>query len=160
MGVPQARERSFFLCRRLDLNLPGIKLDFSEPVIPVAKAIAGCRTDGRRLPPSLHQDWLRIKNGMEKRYTSTAIIDPMEPAPTLTSKCTSSEGSILHWESPRKLSAHEAIRLQTFPEDYDFLDSEPGYVMGMSVPPFMMQRVADQVLRQWVIPGRERASQP
>lgn len=150
MGVPQSRERSFFLCRRLDLNLPPIKLDFRENPIPVAKAIAGCQTNGKRLPPSLHKDWLKIKSGLEPRYHSTAIIDPMRPSPTLTTKCTSPEGSIMHWDRPRKLSPHEAIRLQTFPEDYDFMDSEPGYVMGMSVPPFMMQRVADQVLRQWV----------
>ena len=33
MGVPQKRERVFFVCQRNDLNLPKLKLDFNEKVI-------------------------------------------------------------------------------------------------------------------------------
>lgn len=152
MGVPQSRERTFFLSRRKDLGLPAITLDFRDRPIPVVLATQGCSKDGRPLPPSLHSDWLRIKNESGKRYTSTSVIDPLKPSPTLTSKCTSSEGSLMHWEEPRKISAHEAMRIQTFPEDYQFKAMDPGYVIGMSVPPRMMERVASQVRAQWLDP--------
>lgn len=33
MGVPQARERAFFIARRKDLNMPKISLDFNEEPI-------------------------------------------------------------------------------------------------------------------------------
>jgi DNA (cytosine-5)-methyltransferase 1 len=34
MGVPQKRERVFFICQRKDLNLPKLKLEFNEDAIP------------------------------------------------------------------------------------------------------------------------------
>jgi DNA (cytosine-5)-methyltransferase 1 len=39
----------------------------------------------------------------------------------------------------------ELVRLQTFPDDYNSLETDLGYVVGMSVPPFMMQRVANRI---------------
>ncbi len=52
-----------------------------------------------------------------------------------------------HYSEPRLITYAEAKRLQTFPDDYDFMDIDGRYVCGMSVPPFMTQRVALEVAK-------------
>ena len=47
------------------------------------------------------------------------------------------------------LNSYEIKRIQTFPEDFNFLNTDPCYVMGMSVPPFMTQRVALEIYNNW-----------
>lgn len=37
-----------------------------------------------------------------------------------------------------------------FPQDYDFGRQSPHYICGMSVPPLMMARVAQNVHQQWI----------
>jgi site-specific DNA-cytosine methylase len=45
----------------------------------------------------------------------------------------------------------ELIRLGSFPDNYQFRSrSRAGYLIGMSVPPRMMQFVAGEVTRQWL----------
>ena len=61
---------------------------------------------------------------------------------------TSSVRPILYSE-PRYMSDIELIRLQTFPDDYKFKNNDPNYICGMSVPPFMTQRIALEIGRQW-----------
>src|SRR5690606_8715032 len=41
MGVPQSRERVFFICTRKDLKLGKLKLEFTQKAIPLGKALAG-----------------------------------------------------------------------------------------------------------------------
>ena len=53
------------------------------------------------------------------------------------------------WDKPYYLSKQELVRLQTFPEDYNFLDQQTQYVTGMSVPPFMIERIVASVIEQW-----------
>ena len=71
---------------------------------------------------------------------------PNEPSATITghSECT------LHWSEPRALTDYEISLISTFPVDYDFNGhKKPGYVMGMAVPPFMMNRISDEIYKQW-----------
>ena len=56
----------------------------------------------------------------------------------------------MHWQEPRRITKEEAIRLQTFPDDYDFAGNSGFYAIGMSVPPIMMQRLAVEIKRQWL----------
>jgi DNA (cytosine-5)-methyltransferase 1 len=151
MGVPQARERTFFLARRLDLHLPPFVLDFAEPTITVRNAFAG-------LPP---QEEPPASPGILRYLVRTAPGDSLSsvhpkgsmfnlvklhhdrPANTVTATC-----PMYHPEEPRRISGAEAMRLQTFPDDYDGLGQDMRYVCGMSVPPFMMQRLALEIGRQ------------
>jgi DNA (cytosine-5)-methyltransferase 1 len=58
----------------------------------------------------------------------------------------------MHDQEPRNLSALELTRIQSFPDDYKYgkpADRHAGYVCGMSVPPYMTQRVALEIGRQW-----------
>jgi len=103
----------------------------------------------RPLAKCLVEDWHRIKKYGKGRYHSVSIADPNKPCSTLTSKCWSNEGSVLHWDEPRKFNEAELKIISSFPQDYNFLDIDPGYVMGMSVPPFMTNRLAHQILRQY-----------
>ena len=66
-----------------------------------------------------------------------------QPSMTVTSSA-----YFTHPKVPRRLTDFEYIRLQSFPDDYDFLDVPAQYVCGMSVPPFMMNRVATQIATQ------------
>lgn len=152
MGVPQARERTFFVARRKDLGIPVLRLEFSEAVISCRKAFDGI-LDGskyRALSSGTKELmlWRKAKPGdafskvTDKGWFSNAKISPLLPSRTVTA-CS----HLYHWSQPRCLSAAEFIRLQSFPEDYDFLDASTSYVCGMSVPPLMTQRVALEVAK-------------
>jgi len=155
MSVPQRRERVFFVARRTDLGLPDLKLSFSDPPITARRALEGASTVGaRRLTAETEALWARCKPGdnlgtVHERGSRFADykLDPDRASNTVTG---SSIHQLMHWAEPRYLSADEIRRLQTFPTDYDFCGNEPHYVCGMSVPPFMMQRVASEIRRQWL----------
>ncbi|MES3012610.1 MAG: DNA (cytosine-5-)-methyltransferase [Pseudomonadota bacterium] len=156
MGVPQRRERTFFVSIRSDLNMPRITLDFREDPIPFS-AIKEAGAKAARL--SDHAQWLwnnkidsdknigEINARLRGKASNfnTSIVHDRDVLPTIVSGAT----KLLHSE-PRAMSELETIRAQTFPDNYDFGKARPRYVCGMSVPPFMMQRVADQVWKQWL----------
>jgi DNA (cytosine-5)-methyltransferase 1 len=147
MGVPQRRERSFFICRRKDLALPKINLSFDETPISFRQAVAGTIGNGKPLPDRLRVIYDRIHPG--KGLGEIGGFDSQKriemDRPTLTVTATNRH---MHPQDKRFLSDSEIIRLQTFPDDYQFFDQDVGYFCGMSVPPFMMQRVADQIYKQ------------
>lgn len=152
MGVPQARERTVFVARRKDLELPPLRLAFGETPITVSQILRGADTgDGRKLTGKVLDEWHKTKiGGSSEKYFQLVRPNLARPSPTITASAGGGGASVTHPLEPRKFSTGEARRLQTFPEDYNFLNVDPLYVMGMSVPPFMMQRIADQILRQWL----------
>lgn len=152
MGVPQARERTFFISRRRDLNLPEIKLEFNEPVIAVEDAIKGRDPNGELLSEAFARWWRKTPPGKAFSYAhfkgsffNSQKLHPRMPANTTTATKASVQ---CHWHEPRMLSDHELIVVQSFPDDFDFCGHPVKYVCGMSVPPLMMQRVASEVARQ------------
>lgn len=153
MGVPQYRERTFFVARRTDLAMPKIRLDFRGEAIPVSSAFRGVRVEpAKRLTPETAALWRRVgawgnlgevhPNG--SRF-SVKKLDPSRPSRTVTA---SSGSELTHWSEPRYFSGPEIVRLQSFPDDYRFGKESPHYVCGMSVPPRMMQAVAQEVRAQ------------
>lgn len=145
MGVPQIRERTFFIARKIDLGLPPITLGFDESPISVAEATVRASTAGAApLTKMALVLWRRVLPGEglsqahpKKSWFAHRRPHPDRPMPTMIAVTPS-----YHWLEPRLLSPAEIVRLQTFPEDYDFVGLQAQYVCGMSVPPFMMQRVA------------------
>jgi DNA (cytosine-5)-methyltransferase 1 len=152
MGVPQKRQRTFFVARRIDTFAP-LALSFSENIISVKSATQGLTIGKTHINPSQAKLWHKTKPGR-----SLADAHPRGhlwnhkklhgDRPSLTLAATWK--MLLHWSECRQITAQEAMRIQTFPDDFDFLDADPGYVCGMSVPPRMMQRVAEQVGHQWL----------
>lgn len=74
-----------------------------------------------------------------------------KPLPTIVASYgQGSWAGIFHWNEPRQLTIEEYIQGQSFPDDFNFLDQKPVYVLGMSVPPFMIQRIANQISIQFL----------
>ena len=156
MGVPQRRQRTFFVARRNDLGFKPLKLAFSETPVVVSEAFEGVSAYPRHsgLSEARLGYWERVKPGEnfgkvhpKGSLFSTAKLHPGRSAPTLTATC---KVNALHWSEPRGITGGEAIRLQTFPDDYLVTENRVHYVVGMSVPPFMMQRVVLEIRKQWL----------
>lgn len=156
MGVPQRRERTFFVAKRSDVKVD-FKMQFNEKTISFQAAISDLKNQtGKSLPKSLIGcgqwmasnntdevvEWSKNKFGKEKFFTYKGV-KMNEPTKTLTA-------STRHvmFNSDRFLSDLECQRIQSFPDDYKFGKQDVGYFCGMSVPPFMMQRVATQIGKQ------------
>jgi DNA (cytosine-5)-methyltransferase 1 len=154
MGVPQARERTFFIARRRDLGWGKLEMKFEEPVTALRQAWADLpKQRGDALPPCYAKIWAKVPPGKAGRdYGSTGLqvhkINQSLPARTAISQ----SWHTMHDQEPRNLSALELTRIQSFPDDYKYgkpADRHAGYVCGMSVPPYMTQRVALEIGRQW-----------
>lgn len=155
MGVPQRRERTFFIARRRDLCLPSIKLEFAEAPITFRQATDDLpKTKHAPLTPTAAKYWSSCAVGAsfasvhpKGSLFNWLKIDGSRPLGTLVS---TNADKMFHDKEPRTLSDAEWLRCQTFPHDFDFLKTKKKYVIGMSVPPFMMQRVAREIHRQWL----------
>jgi len=75
-----------------------------------------------------------------------------QPSPTLTGGCLMpSKGRFLHPEDDRGLTAREALRIQTFPDDFNFSIEEKtkvGNFIGNSVPPGWMKIIATHIAKE------------
>lgn len=163
MGCPQSRERTFFIARRVDLGVPALDLDFNETLFPVSEAIKGVSLEGvRELTAAQLELWQKCSIGKAfssvhptgSRFNSMKLA-PNRPTPTVTASSSRGAGGLYHWREPRQLSPREYARVQTFPDDYQVALKDLVYLCGMSVPPFMMQRVAASIFAQ-CFGGRKR----
>ena len=151
MGVPQKRERTFFIARRKDLNLPKITMNFNEHIITLGNATNGVERKTRKnVGKSIESAWRNVLPGesLSKGHEKGSLFSWIRcnynaPTNTLTATPT-----LLAPDEPKLLSEAEYIRVQTFPDDYNFANTDIRYMCGMSVPPFMMQRVANQIAKQ------------
>jgi DNA (cytosine-5)-methyltransferase 1 len=155
MGVPQKRERVFFVCRRKDLNLSYLKLTLNMKPINVIDAFNGIDTNGKDVTTSsMAQYWKKCKPGesFAKYHPKGSLfgqikLNRLGPSPTLTSK----EYQIWHYDSCRLLSDQEYCVLGSYPLDYKFNKTKKDiakYMIGMSVPPLMTYGLAKQVYFQ------------
>lgn len=156
MGVPQRRERVFFIGHRKDLEYPKLKLMFNEePIkyrefmddeyIEVNKDTAMYKRwqTRRKKDKSLGDTVKKYENGKVSGFTQS-YIKAREVARTLTA------GSRpLRFDKPGFISDRDVILLQSFPLDYNFCGQDPCYVCGMSVPPVMMANIATEIYEQW-----------
>ncbi len=157
MGVPQRRERVFFIATRKDLNLPKIKLDFNEK--PILFKDIKCDTDNnyKKLSEKKTYYWNNRKNTdkdfsdifkrLENRNSAFnyVLIKDSKVVYTLTSSC---EAKHILYSECRAMNKTEIIRASSFPMDYDFLNANYGFICGMSVPPIMMYKIATEVKKQ------------
>ncbi len=153
MGVPQARERTFFVANRLGKS---INLSFNEEVITARDIVLSKGTKSCNVPEKALNLWHLCQPG--KSFSSVHPLGhsfnsikqhPDSPLPTIAASYgQGSWAGIFHWNEPRQLYIEEYTRGQSFPDDYNYANTKPVYVCGMSVPPFMMQRIANQIYRQ------------
>lgn len=175
MGVPQRRQRIFFICLRKDLAVPylyqknmfdvvpRLKLDFNERPILLREFEDdnGKEIDKTRVS---YKRWLkRVKtdktfgditqriNGKGSDF-NTLIIHSDEVVPTIATK-----GCEVKYKLPIKLSKSEYCNIGSYPQDYNFMNP-PHYLIGMSVPPVMTAQIATKIYEQWngVFSGSEQ----
>jgi len=168
MGVPQRRKRVFFIALRKDLSsqfmtqkdmftmLPDIKMQFDEKEIPFKKFDSG--KQGRTLPNSVAEHWIEtmidektseslVRRGLKEKLFSYSKVNPNKSLRTITSG--DGSGEFRH-DSAHFLHSDDIILGGSYPKDYDFLNTKPKYLVGMSVPPVMTAQVASNIYEQWL----------
>jgi len=157
MGVPQKRERVFFICRRDDLQLPALKMAFNEKPILFGEVKDEKDTDCN-LPPAKLKLWpfvqkgdinlskAHIRCGGKGSFFSSGLLYDDDVCSTITAD---SSGVQILYPGKRSINDREIIPVGTFPSDYNFLSVRPKYLIGMSVPPVMVAQIATQIYEQW-----------
>ena len=168
MGVPQRRERVFFIAMRKDLapkfmesvdmftELPKIQIEFNGKEIPF-KEIYEINNTERLLTGKALELWMdRIDTDIDLDNVSTRNGRPNfmfnHKFLKLSKVCntiTSSDNCCLY-EEPRYRSKKELCKSGSYPQDYNFLNLKPEYLIGMSVPPLMTGKIAEQIYKQWL----------
>jgi DNA (cytosine-5)-methyltransferase 1 len=166
MGVPQKRERVFFVCLRKDLaqpflvqknifdTIPLIEMEFNEEPITFgefadykgteikSKNLRHC-WNNRILDDNSMSDTNKRLFGVEKYFNNKYDKDDK-----VCYTFTSANNNVC-FSHPCKHSTGEILSISTFPIDYDFGKEPVHYVCGMSVPPVMMAQVASNIYEQW-----------
>lgn len=168
MGLPQKRERVFFVCLRKDLAgkflVPdglfneNVEIDmcFNEEDCNVGEfvdfngdPITGGKLrllwDNRKFGDRLQREAIKRLYGKTSNFGQSYVyLDT--PAPTLTAH----RDALIHFYRPVYTSVQECCCISSFPQDYNFGKEQPWYVCGMSVPPVMMAQVASNIYEQWL----------
>jgi DNA (cytosine-5)-methyltransferase 1 len=159
-NVPQARERVFIIAQRNDLNKPLLQIVTNNKTISAQQSFNSLdetKVVKHYLSGRTKQLWHLTKQGKsfansckklngKSSWFNSRVIHPDLPAPTITAAC-----NAYHWEEPRRLTENEYKRLATFPDDYYFYNYQmASYLTGMSVPPKMMQLIAEAIRDQWL----------
>ena len=159
MGVPQRRERVFFVCLRKDLlgyvstaynlfdEIPRLVLDFNEPRITCLEA--GLELGDPIRTRCYSEEYDRLKAGLPKKYLQCGLVAKTDVHPTLIAGYRSKASPMPEW-SKQWLSKSDICKVSSFPQDYDFGTQKPEYVCGMSVPPIMIAQIAHQIYEQWL----------
>ncbi len=168
MGVPQRRERVFFIALRRDLAakflyqmdmftvIPKIQIEFNGS--PILYKEIKTKQSGKRLTPETELYWnnrqygdndfseiIMRMTGKQKQWNRKFIYDDMTPL-TITA------GGYLpvRYDEPFEISNDEIKMIGTYPMDYDVAKNKIEYLVGMSVPPLMTAGIADEIYNQWI----------
>lgn len=170
MGVPQRRERVFFIALRKDLaepfmeqfdmftTLPKLKLEFHEREIKYSKVEQVGDFENKmsdfylelwkqRIDTDLNFSCINGRvRGKPNTGFGTSFVKRHNVCGTLTAK----KDCYANFHEGRYLSNLEKKLIGSYPLDYDFLKLEPGYLIGMSVPPVMTAQIATEIYNQWL----------
>lgn len=167
MGVPQRRERVFFICLRKDLanpflyqkdmftKIPKIEMEFNERPIPFGEIDEIDEHEGEtKMCPSYKICWDLCSEGYgfntvhHKGMLHNAFkVDRKKVLPTIPAH---RDGGAYHWKHQRSLTKKENCLAGTFPLDYNFTNLKSKHIIGMSVPPVVTAHVSEQIYLQWL----------
>jgi len=168
MGVPQKRERVFFIALRKDLSnqfmesidffntQPKIEMKFKEKEICFNEFDSGKL--GKSLYPSILEHWENVKPGEsvcnylrrlghKEKFFSYRKVNPNQCLRTILSDEDSGEFRV---DFPNYIHNDDFILGGSYPKDYNFLKLKPKYLIGMSVPPVMTANIANHIYEQWI----------
>lgn len=156
MGVPQKRERVFFIGLKNDFDLPKLNLKFNENIVPFDFAT-------KELPQNGNAEWIRLTDYQKAIWPK---VKPGDNFSTVTGKngfndyrapinevhntLSAQQHKYYHSTEPRHLYQSEFCAIGSYPQDYNFLNCKYGYLIGMSVPPVMTAQIAHQIWLQWL----------
>ena len=138
-GVPQKRERLFFVGTRLDQP-------FEHPASALHRHISAREAirdlEAAAEDPSINHIWSRAQASPEQ---GSRRLDPDRPAPTVRAECHGN--SPFHYSEPRRISMREAARFQSFPDEFIFQSKlrETERQVGNAVPPVLAWHLASAV---------------
>lgn len=153
MGVPQTRQRVFFIGSRMGYKK--LNLAFSEDVITFGQVRSTNR--GKELGPRTSQivsmskkyeDGARttvVRLGHKPSYFGWTYCWDEKPSPTLTAGRSQIRMCDRTW-----VNDEDSRNVATFPQDYDFGNADANFICGMSVPPSMMANIAHEIRTQWL----------
>jgi DNA (cytosine-5)-methyltransferase 1 len=159
MGVPQKRERVFFIGHKKEYSLPKLKLEFNETKIKYKelKTVDGTELKmselvetywNLRQPEDKRVGDTYVRLGMkDQRFGDNYVLDERTPM-TITSG-----GAYYREDTPTTISITDFKLIGSFPLDYNFINNSLNntkYVIGMSVPPVMTAQIANQIKIQWL----------
>ncbi len=152
MGVPQTRERVFFVCLRDDLARPKLVLKFSHKKIKFGEI----REEGATPIKPTTDIQLGLWNAKKPHHKTIAdvrgrpsgftdhIVKDSEVSPTIIAG-----GKYFCWSEPRWYSLKEFLKCGSYPQDYNFNGHNQQFLIGMSVPPVMIANISSEIARQW-----------
>lgn len=158
MGVPQKRERVFFIGHKKEFDLPRLVLRFDEKAVTFGEVFSG--KAGRPLKEgSLYLENWNIKKPTDKTFskietrkgrgaaygTGRVFLSKESVSATIVGQ----SEYILH-SHPNFVHDLDICQIGTYPLDYNFKTIEPKYLIGMSVPPVMTAQIAHQIWLQWL----------
>ena len=143
MGVPQKRERVFFIAIRKDLaeslpqnetlffeDFPFLDLYFNESVVSIRSFVE-------------FEEKKETQNYSEKRF-GDVLLNLDDAANTITS-------GVRFWLNEKYILKKESYNLiGSYPTDYNFKGNDNVYLIGMSVPPIMTAQIASRIYEQWL----------
>lgn len=170
MGLPQERRRLIFTAIRKDMinnkiktmgieyKMPLIDFTFNGKEIPFkkiiieAKKLKQIKAKNKRCI-FINNNWSKIKPGQcfdkihsKKHFFNHYKLSLNKPVPVLLTN----PWHYIHPIENRPINIREFQLCNSFPLDYDFLNENPYYIMGMSVPPVMMAQIAREIKYQWL----------
>jgi DNA (cytosine-5)-methyltransferase 1 len=151
MGVPQKRERVFFIGFRNDLKYNKLKLNFDEKAVTFREIENG--TVGKPITGEMLKYYNDCPCGfaLSKVHPKGNYFGSFKMALNQTPNTiiASDSSPLLHNTKPHYLSNDNICQIGTYPLDYNFKNIEPKYLIGMSVPPVMTAQIANQIKMQW-----------
>jgi DNA (cytosine-5)-methyltransferase 1 len=171
MGVPQKRERVFFICLRKNLakpflyqkdmftKVPKLELNFNEKPI-----LFGEYRDKKGLPDESERSELmkyRIKTDKRVSDINERVNNKFSGFNAMIRHDDEVCGTITSGETDRRFcdglicTEKDILLTGSYPLDYNFLNVNESksivkYFVGMSVPPVMTAQIATKIYEQWL----------
>ena len=165
MGVPQRRERVFFIALRKDLakdflywkdmftEIPKLEMEFNEKEITYKEIRQQKGNESALgLSPKIKEYWLLCEagNSFSSVHPKGSYFNEIKTHPEKVLPTIRANGLPYDYEIQRTLFDDETKMAGSYPLDYNFLKLRPEYLIGMSVPPIMTAQVATNIYKQWL----------
>jgi len=160
MGVPQKRERVFFIAYRKDLPFSHfhLNLDFNEKPITFGEFYQKGVNDRKVSTGKMFEYWQNRRNGDANFADTIMRVEGKHRCfnnyylhqNKVCNTYTSNDYVLFLFDEYRKPNKSESCCIGSFPQDYNFVKEKYNYVIGMSVPPLMTAKISKEIYDKWL----------